>query len=143
MKMFSLLASAFLALPALAGPANKETLSPPSCPSWYADNEWNVSLWGTYAFTDNHYPNFVNSILGPRPLFGRDHYDRYLEADHAWGGGIDAKYFFKRYFAVGIEGFAVQASRSTATLTILPMPIGSFVRIDPRQEHRTIGSLIG
>src|SRR3982074_1592885 len=39
---------------AQAGPdrySSKETASPPPCPSWYADNEWNVSLWGAYAFT--------------------------------------------------------------------------------------------
>ena len=21
----------------------------PPCPTWYADNEWNVGIWGTYA----------------------------------------------------------------------------------------------
>ena len=32
---------------------------------------------GTYVFTGNEWRN-----------------DRYIEADHAWGGGMDAKYFF-------------------------------------------------
>src|SRR5881396_1669188 len=28
------------------------------CPEWYADNEWNVNLWGTYVFTNTDYsPN--------------------------------------------------------------------------------------
>lgn len=82
-------------------------------------------------------------FIGPNR---RPKYDKYLEADHAWGGGIDAKYFFKRYFGIGIEGFAVEAARSTATVTILfPAPgiIGSIVRIDPRQDERTIGALLG
>src|SRR3984893_12705284 len=68
---------------------------PPPCPQWYADNEFNLSLWGTYVFTGNEWGN-----------------DRYLEADHAWGGGGDLKYFFHRYFGVGIEGWAVDARQS-------------------------------
>jgi hypothetical protein len=66
---------------------------------WYADNEWNVSLWGTYAFTDNGYRAFPFQ-------------DRYISADHAWGGGIDAKRFFGRYFALGLEGYLVGANRT-------------------------------
>jgi len=56
-------------------------VAPPPCPEWYADREFNVSLWGArYVFTGN---NWID--------------DRYIEADHAWGGGIDLKYFFMRY----------------------------------------------
>ena len=61
-------------------------VAPPSCPQWYADNEFNVSLWSTYIFTGNNWQD-----------------DRYLESDHAFGGGVDLKYFFHRYFGVGIE----------------------------------------
>jgi hypothetical protein len=125
-------------------------MTPQPCPSWYADKEWNLSIWGTYAFTENDYPTFENSILSTGVIFigpglgpNSRSYDRYLEADHAWGGGIDAKYFFKRYFGIGIEGFAVEASRSTATVTPLPSPVGSLFRFDPRKEERTIGSLMG
>jgi hypothetical protein len=60
------------------------------CPEWYRDTEWNVSLWGTYLFTGEEWRN-----------------DSYLGVDHAWGGGIDAKYFFHRYFGIGIEGYGV------------------------------------
>src|SRR5689334_14214715 len=45
-------------------------VAPVPCEEYYADTEFNVSVWGTYA----------------------------------WGGGIDVKYFFARYFGVGIEG---------------------------------------
>ncbi len=60
------------------------------CPQWYADREFNVDLFGTYAFTGTEYRN-----------------DRYLGVDHAWGGGIDAKYFFARYFGLGLEGYGL------------------------------------
>jgi hypothetical protein len=153
-RILSVLASILLCAVADAGTerySNKETTVAPPCPSWYADTEWNVGISGAYAFTGNDYPNFANSILSPGLIFigpGTDpnatKYDRYLEADHAWGGAIDAKFFFKRYFGLGIEGFAVEASRSTATVTILPAPgAGSIVLFDPRQEERTIGSVLG
>src|ERR1041384_1661532 len=69
--------------------------APPPCPEWYADREFNISLWGTYVFTGT---NWIN--------------DRYIEADHAWGGGIDLKYFFMRYIGVGIEGWVVDARQA-------------------------------
>ena len=40
--------------------------------------------------------------LGKFDFYGK--YDRFLAEDHAWGGGIDAKWFFARYFGVGIQG---------------------------------------
>lgn len=76
-------------------------VAPPPCPEWYADNEFNVSLWGTYVFTGNNYQS-----------------DRYIEADHAWGGGIDLKYFWHRYFGVGIEGWAVDARQARNNIFI-------------------------
>jgi hypothetical protein len=69
------------------------------CPEWYRDTEWNVNLWGTYALTGNSWRN-----------------DTYLGVDHAWGGGIDAKYFFHRYFGIGLE-------ESPARLSAL-LPLG-------------------
>jgi hypothetical protein len=59
---------------------------------WYRDREWNIDLFGAYAFTGQPYRS-----------------DRYLDADHAWGGGIDANYMFSRYLGVGVEGFALDA----------------------------------
>ncbi len=43
---------------------------------------------------------------------------RYLEADHAWGGGIDLTYFFHRYFGIGIEGWAMDARRAFADVAV-------------------------
>jgi hypothetical protein len=86
---------AFAGTETYGGKEMKQVAAPPPCPEWYADREFNVSLWGTYAFTGNEWAN-----------------DRYLEADHAWGGGGDIKYFFWRYIGVGIEGWAVDARRA-------------------------------
>src|SRR5437773_1423050 len=80
------------------------------CPQWYGDFEWNVNLFGTYAFTNTEYnPNVwlvdvVQSTSEGNPVLGT--YDRYVGGDHAWGGGGDIKYFFHGYVGVGIEGFA-------------------------------------
>ncbi len=97
----SLCAVVALASAAYAGPERysgkemKQTAAVETpCPQWYADQEWNVSVWGTYAPTVNNYRE-----------------DRYLGVDHAWGGGLDAKYFFRRYFGLGIQGFALSVNR--------------------------------
>jgi len=96
----------------------KEAVQPAPCPEWYADNEWNVSVWGTYVFSDNNDTrDFNNFFLRSGALFSVDQGaffsgDRYLETDHAWGGGVDLKYFFHRYFGLGVEGFVVDAKRN-------------------------------
>ncbi len=92
---FGVIASAAFAGTEYSGKEMKQVAAPPPCPEWYADREFNVSLWGTYVFTGNNWEK-----------------DRYLEADHAWGGGIDLKYFFMRYIGVGIEGWAVDARQA-------------------------------
>src|SRR5215469_12495405 len=90
-------------------------IAPPPCPEWYGDREWNVTLWGTYAFTNTEFaPNpslvdIVQSTSEGNPVLGT--YDRYIGGDHAWGGGGDVKYFFCRYAGVGVEGFALDASK--------------------------------
>jgi hypothetical protein len=90
---FGVMASlAFAGTESYGGKEMKQVAAPAPCPQWYADNEFNVGIWGTYVFTGTEYLD-----------------DRYLETDHAWGGGIDAKYFFMRYFGIGIEGWAVDA----------------------------------
>jgi hypothetical protein len=130
--------------------SSKETVASP-CPSWYADKEWNVSLWGAYAFPNNDYPTIGNTIFfgGPFPprldSLPLDH-DTYLGSDHAWGGGIDVKYFFKRYFGLGIEGFGLNANRSFGTVTVLPpLPgiIGTRVEFGTGHDERLIGGLLG
>ena len=88
------------------------------------DNEFNVGLWGTYIFTGNNWQD-----------------DRYLESDHAFGGGIDLKYFFHRYFGVGIEGWAVDARRSFEDVFI-DLNNGIF-NAHTAHESRAVGSVLG
>src|SRR4029077_20766890 len=97
---FGVIVSAAFAGTEYSGKEMKQ-VAPPPCPEWYADNEFNVSLWGTYVFTGNTWRT-----------------DRYIEADHAWGGGIDLKYFWHRYFGVGIEGWAVDARQARNNIFI-------------------------
>jgi hypothetical protein len=127
--------------------ADKEMkqVAPPPCPEWYGDNEWNVNLWGTYAFTNTEYnPNLwlvdvVQSTSEGHPVLGT--YDHYIGGDHAWGGGGDIKYFFHRYFGVGIEGFALDASKNGFNIFEDPtVPIFTTEKIN--HDH-TIGAVLG
>src|SRR5438105_14322206 len=85
----------------------KESIIHTSATEWYADNEWNVALWTTYAFTQVDYPSAGNTFIGLRAPS-----DRYVAADHAWGGGIDVKLFFGRYFGLGVEAYGIGAGRT-------------------------------
>ena len=113
MKNFTLTFAFLCACTALAYagpeplPSGKEMkqVAPAPCPEWYADAEWNVSLWGAYAFVGTENDRSTIEQADDDLIYGT--YDRFLAEDHAWGGGIDAKYFFRRYFGVGIEGFAL------------------------------------
>ncbi len=120
-------------------------VAPPPCPEWYGDREWNVNLWGTYTFTNTEFaPNpslvdIVQSTSEGNPVVGT--YDHYIGGDHAWGGGGDIKYFFYRYVGLGIEGFALDASKSGFDIFEDPtIPI--FVHRRINHDH-TIGSVLG
>lgn len=90
----------------------QSAVQPQEC--WYGDTEWDIGLWGAYAFsgTDNNRTGIETT--DDLNIFGS--YDRFLSADHAWGGGIDAKYFFHKYFGIGIEGFALNGRTLHAKL---------------------------
>jgi hypothetical protein len=55
--------------------------------------------------------------------------DQLFARDNTWGGGVDMKYFWSRYFGAGIEGFAFSAENvvggGLVTLTAR-YPIGRF-----------------
>jgi len=120
-------------------------VAPPPCPEWYGDREWNVNLFGTYAFTNTEFaPNpslidIVQSTSEGGPVLGT--YDRYIGGDHAWGGGGDIKYFFCRYAGVGVEGFALDATKPGFNIfEDQSVPI----LIKERTSHnRAVGAVLG
>ncbi len=73
-----------------------KSVAPPPCPQWYADNEFNLSLSGIYAFSGNE-----NTFL-----------------DHGWGGAIDAKYFIHKYFGFGVQGFLLDANTGDDVIVV-------------------------
>jgi hypothetical protein len=119
MKMFSLLVGSLAAFVSTlhAGPTAKDMPGPPPCPTWYADREWNVNLSAAFAFTDSDYPTVENAL---RDRFAFPEHDRYLRTDHAWGGSAEVKYFFCRYFGIGLQGFALDVRQSYADIVFDP-----------------------
>ena len=128
-----------------SGKEMKQVAYVPPCPEWYGDREWNVNLWGTYAFTNTEFaPNpslvdIVQSTSEGGPVLGT--YDRYIGGDHAWGGGGDIKYFFCRYAGVGVEGFALDAHKPGFDI-FEDQAVPIFVHRRINHEH-TIGSVLG
>ncbi|HEY4281434.1 MAG TPA: hypothetical protein VGM62_00105 [Chthoniobacterales bacterium] len=90
--------------------SSKEVQPAPAPPpaNWYRDTEWNISAWFAYGFpgTVNDRTSLTDTLSAPP---GPGTYDRFLADEHAYGGGLEAKYFFHRYFGIGIEGFALKA----------------------------------
>jgi hypothetical protein len=149
MKKISLTLIVFLTLSGLAYSGSeykgKEIQQAPPCPEWYGDNELNISLWGTYATTGTEYsPNLdlvdlVQSTTEGHTVFGT--FDRYLGGDHAWGGGADIKYFFLRYFGIGVEGFGLNAKHNTFDIDFRPLD-GVFFG-EKGSDERIVGSVLG
>ena len=106
------------------GKEMKQVAIPPPCPEWYADREFNVGLWGTYLFTGNEWQE-----------------DRYMLSDHAWGGGLDLKYFFMRYIGVGIEGWVVD-DRQARENDFVDFSDGIFQR-SFKNTSKAVGSVLG
>jgi hypothetical protein len=132
-----------------AGPESKEIVQQAPAPcEWYRAHEWDLNLWGTLAFAGNtgindfrvlssfdgpHVPEGTGSPPGSDDAqehfdIGPYHSDRFLDKDNAWGGGADVKFFFSKYWGLGVQGFVVDANSNSAggalgTLTIR-YPIG-------------------
>jgi Outer membrane protein beta-barrel domain len=128
--LLAMLGTAAIASGAFAGEtySGKEMkqVAPLPCPAWYADREFNVGLWGTYVFTGNSWEN-----------------DRYLEADHVWGGGGDLKYFFTRYFGVGLEGWAGSARQATGVDVTQQLFGTEFDTVSVHHENNVVGAILG
>ena len=133
------------ALSARAGEPSSKAMAPAPCSSFYADNEWDLNIWGTYVFTDTDYaPNLwlvdiTQSTSEGNPDVGT--YDKYIGNDHAWGGGGDIKYFFHRYFGVGIEGMGLSAHKGGYDISEDPT-VPLFTRQRTKND-RGIGAGLG
>src|SRR3954468_1796084 len=128
-----------------SGKEMKQVAYVPPCPQWYGDREWNLNLFGTYAFTNTEFaPNpslvdIVQSTSEGGPVLGT--YDRYIGGDHAWGGGGDIKYFFCRYAGVGLEGFVLDGSKPGFDIfEDQAVPIFVHHRIN---HNHTVGAILG
>ena len=125
---------------AYAGPetfSSKEVAPAPTTPpTWYRDNEWNISAWFAYAFpgTDDD-RNSLADTFSANP--GPGTYDRFLADNHAFGGGAEVKYFFRRYFGIGIEGFALAADGTSYTVE----NFGATAAFKDHDEHVVGGAL--
>ena len=111
--------------------------APAPC-EWYRAHEWDFSFWGTFAFSGN--TGLLNDFRtgdfdgGPDQTasehfdIGAARKDRFLNKDNALGGGLDVKYFFNKYMAIGAEGFIVDADFNSAGVGLgtftLRYPIG-------------------
>ena len=128
-----------------SGKEMKQVAYVPPCPGWYGDREWNLNLWGTYAFTNTEFaPNpslvdIVQSTSEGGPVLGT--YDRYIGGDHAWGGGGDIKYFFCRYAGLGVEGFVLDGSKPGFDI-FEDQSVPVFVHRRINHNH-TIGTVLG
>lgn len=98
-----------------SGKEMKQTETP--CPTWYADNEWNIGISGIYA-----------------PSVNGDDEDVFL-GDDSWGFGVDIKYFFHRYFGFGVQGFGLATDRGDVVI--------NGVRFDTEDDDDWAGGALG
>jgi len=166
---FCALFALFVVAPALYAdgpePSGKEKEvmqpAPPVC-DFYRDHEWDLSIWGAYAFAadtgQNHFDTSRSTVLGPNgefnlvndPFFpdedvtdttltfangvfvsltttepksgnpnerinlGQVSNNQLFARDDTFGGGVDVKYFWSRYFGAGIEGVGLAAKTNFA-----------------------------
>jgi hypothetical protein len=138
MKKFTLTFTILCALCALAytgterySGKEKEIMQPgpPPC-DFFRAHEWDFDFWGAYAFPGNTGSNHDPSDFRPGEFenvpedsandpdqfvdIGHVSHDRFLNRDGAWGGGADIKFFFSKYWALGVEGFVLDANDNIA-----------------------------
>lgn len=112
--------------------------APPSC-EWYRAHEWGLHMWGTWVFSANSGTDDTGRFIVPSSFgigaqgqggcgtacgqqdfssesvpVGGFHNDRFLARNDTWGGGADVKFFFTKFWALGIEGLVLDAERNIA-----------------------------
>jgi len=138
--------------------------APPVC-DFYRAHEWDLSIWGSWAFAadtgrfDQPDDPTTSILLGGADPFdpdvdpftvnngffvgeqqidnpneriniGQVTKNQLFARDDTWGGGVDVKYFWSRYFGAGIQGLGLAAKTNFAggglvTLTAR-YPFGRF-----------------
>lgn len=124
----------------------KQTMVPPQ-ECWYRDNEVNITLWGAYAFSGQDDRPNIEDVDDPPARFGASEigtgeagsYDRFL-GDDGWGGGLDLKYFFHRYWGFGVEGVILDGAHTHAILDH-----GTQAEPEERYQHNDniLGGVLG
>jgi hypothetical protein len=121
--------------------------APPVC-DFYRAHEWDLGIWGAYAFggdtgqndvanNDPFFPDAdptltaitidpltgltVTTVTEPgtfnpneRVNIGQVSKNELFARDDTFGGGVDVKYFWSRYFGVGLEGVGLAAKTNFA-----------------------------
>jgi hypothetical protein len=99
---------------------DKEVIQQAPAPcEWYRAHEWDFNFWGTYAFAANsgnsHPEDFEFQSAentGSVVDLGHVSNDRFMGRDNVWGGGVDVKFFFSKYWAIGAEGFILDTKHN-------------------------------
>ena len=131
--------------------------APPVC-DFYRAHEWDLGIWGAFAFgsdtgrtdlgrdqTDPFFPDTDPTTfdfgtgffqeqkednLGERINLGQVSKNELFARDNTWGGGVDVKYFWSRYFGAGLEGVGLAAKTNFAAGGLLTLtaryPFGRF-----------------
>jgi hypothetical protein len=137
--------------------------APPVC-DFYRAHEWDLDIWGAYAFAadtgqfdvpndDPFFPDtdptnqtflgifgipiILTSSVEPgifnqneRVNIGQVSKNQLFARDNTFGGGVDVKYFWSRYFGAGIEGVGLAAKTNFAGGGLITLtgryPFGRF-----------------
>jgi hypothetical protein len=150
-------APAFADGPERVSSKDKEVMqpAPPVC-DFYRAHEWDLSIWGAYAFGSDTGQNDVadddpfvpdadpftqdvgTGFFGEQQIdnpnervnIGQVSNNQLFARDDTWGGGVDFKYFWSRYFGAGIEGVGLAAKTNFAGGGLLTLtaryPFGRF-----------------
>jgi len=150
-------APAFADGPERVSSKDKEVMqpAPPVC-DFYRAHEWDLSIWGAYAFGSDTGQNDVfdddpfvpdadpftqdvgTGFFGEQQIdnpnervnIGQVSQNELFARDDTWGGGFDVKYFWSRYFGAGIEGIGLAAKTNFAGGGLLTLtaryPFGRF-----------------
>ena len=142
------------------GPEGKKEVmapAPPVC-ELYRAHEWDLDIWGAFMFSgdsgrfdvpnvDPFTPDIDPTVTDFRTIpptvtelesqnpnerinLGRVSKDELMGRDDTFGGGVDLKYFWSRFFGAGIEGLGIAsktnfAGAELATITFR-YPLGRF-----------------